>query len=408
MPYLNSCLTLRLKENKVSQFKLLNRNTFAGLAATLVGNGIGRFAYIALMPVLIQSGWFSSEDASILGAATLIGYIFGAPASSFLQRYYSIGTLIRASLLLSSFSYLGCALKSAPFEWFLTLRTIAGVAGAVLMVLAPPVITSLHPQEMKARVSGVVFSGIGLGAMMSGTIIPLLIYQSVESAWLGMGAIAFLATVLTWNAWSLEVKINHCDKSPSRFGALSKNEHISISLVLLAYTFNAIGYLPHTLFWVDYIVRELEMSFASGGFYWAVFGIGAAVGPIVTGILGDKFGLKKALLAAFFCKAVGVALPLLSTSEMALFASSLLVGLFTPGTVTLVSTYTLEIVGTQLHTKSWGAMTMAFAISQGVVGFVMAHYAPQLTSYNVLFMISASALILSIVCIAFTSTKQQI
>lgn len=150
------------------------------------------------------------------------------------------------------------------------------------------------------------------------------------------------------------------------------------------------------------------MSFSSGGFYWAVFGIGAAIGPIVTGILGDKFGLKKALLVAFFCKAAGVALPLLSTSEMALFTSSLLVGMFTPGTVTLVSTYALEIVGPQLHTKSWGAMTMAFAISQGIVGFVMAHYAPQLTSYNVLFMISASALILSILCIVFTSTKQQV
>ena len=44
---------------------------------------------------------------------------------------------------------------------------------------------------------------------------------------------------------------------------------------------------------------------------------------------------------------------------------------------------------------------------QGAVGFVMAHYAPQLTSYNILFMISASALILSILCIVFTSTKQQ-
>ncbi|TKF91598.1 YbfB/YjiJ family MFS transporter, partial [Vibrio sp. F13] len=99
---------------------------FAGLVAILVGNGIGRFAYIALMPVLIQNRWFSNEDASILGAATLIGYILGPPASSFLQTYYSIATLIRASLLLSSFSYLGCALNSAPFEWFLTLRTIAG------------------------------------------------------------------------------------------------------------------------------------------------------------------------------------------------------------------------------------------------------------------------------------------
>ncbi|OEF84823.1 YbfB/YjiJ family MFS transporter [Vibrio splendidus] len=391
----------------MQQIKLLNRATFAGFAATLVGNGIGRFAYIALMPVLIQSGWFSSEDASTLGAATLIDYIFGAPTSSFLQRYYSTGTLIRASLLLSSFSYLGCALKSAPFEWFLTLRTIAGISGAILMVLAPPMIASLHPKEMKARISGVVFSGIGLGAMISGTIIPLLIYQSVESAWLGMGVIAFLATVLTWKTWSLEAKQSHCAMSPASFKDLSKRKRTSIRFVLLAYTFSAIGYLPHTLFWVDYIVRELGMSFTSGGFYWAVFGIGAAIGPIVTGVLGDKVGLKKALLAAFICKAIGVALPLMNTGEVALFVSSLLVGMFTPGIVTLVSTYTLELVGTQLHTKSWGAMTMGFAISQGVVGFVMAHYAPQLSSYNILFMVSTSALILSIVCIAFTSTKQQ-
>lgn len=391
----------------MSQVKLLNRSTLAGLAATLVGNGIGRFAYIALMPVLIQSGWFSNEETSILGAATLIGYIFGAPAASFLQRYYSTGTLIRASFLLSSFSYLGCALKSAPFEWFLTLRTIAGVFGAVLMVLVPPFIASLYPQELKARVSGVVFSGIGIGAMISGTIIPLLIYQSVESAWLGMGSIAFLATVLTWNAWSLEIKAKPFTNSPSTFDDLSKRARISLRCLLVAYIFNAIGYLPHTLFWVDYIVRELKMSFSSGGFYWAVFGIGAAIGPIVTGVLGDKLGLKKALLAAFFCKAVGVALPLLNTSVTSLFASSLLVGMFTSGTVTLVSTYTLEIVGTQLHTKSWGAMTMAFAISQGVVGFIMAHYASQLTSYNVLFMISAGALLLSMLCIAFTATKQR-
>ncbi|CAK2479876.1 membrane hypothetical protein [Vibrio crassostreae] len=253
----------------MQQIKLLNRATFAGFAATLVGNGIGRFAYIALMPVLIQSGWFSSEDASTLGAATLIGYIFGAPASSFLQRYCSTGTLIRASLLLSSFSYLGCALKSAPFEWFLTLRTIAGMSGAILMVLAPPMIASLHPKEMKARISGVVFSGIGLGAMISGTIIPLLIYQSVESAWLGVGAIAFLATVLTWKTWSLEAKQSHCAMSPASFKDLSKRKRTSIRFVLLAYTFSAIGYLPHTLFWVDYIVRELGMSFTSGGFYLA-------------------------------------------------------------------------------------------------------------------------------------------
>ncbi|KHA59086.1 major facilitator transporter [Vibrio variabilis] len=387
----------------MKQYTAVNRFSLAGLGATLVGNGIGRFAYIALMPALIQAGWFSSDDASILGAVTLLGYIFGAPIAGVIQRHFSTGDLIRISMLLSSFSYLGCAWKGAPFEWYLVLRAIAGVTGAMLMVLAPPLIASLHPIEIKARISGVVFSGIGLGAMISGTIIPLLIYRNVETAWLGMGIIALLATLFTWNTWRIEGQADSCHNSPSSFNALQKQQKLSVSLVLVAYTFNAIGYLPHTLFWVDYLVRELGMSMSSGGGYWAVFGVGAALGPIVTGILGDKVGVKKALLFAFTLKALGVALPLLSSTKLALIASSLLVGMFTPGTVTLVSTYTLEIVGAKLHTKSWGTMTTAFAVSQGIVGYLMAHYASQLTSYNVLFLLSASALVCSVFCILFTS-----
>ncbi|MGB7995072.1 MAG: MFS transporter, partial [Photobacterium halotolerans] len=76
------------------------------------------------------------------------------------------------------------------------------------------------------------------------------------------------------------------------------------------------------------------------------------------------------------------------------------------GTVTLVSTYTLESVGYELHTKAWSAMTLSFAISQGVVGFIMAYYAAHLASYYILFAVSASALVVSIACIFFTPPQQ--
>jgi MFS family permease len=106
---------------------LLNRYSLAGLGATLIGNGIGRFAYIALMPALIQAGWFSPSDASYLGVATLIGYIFGAPAANLLIKYFTLGQLIRVAMLMSSISYLGCALEGAPLMWFYVLRTLAGI-----------------------------------------------------------------------------------------------------------------------------------------------------------------------------------------------------------------------------------------------------------------------------------------
>lgn len=381
---------------------LINRYSLAGLGATLIGNGIGRFAYIALMPALIQAGWFSESEASYLGAATLIGYIFGVPMISLLIRYFSPGKMIRVAMLVCSFSYLGCAIEDAPIEWFYLLRTLAGTSGAMLIILAPPMIVKMHRPEIKNKISGVIFSGIGLGVLLSGTLVPLLIFYSVVSVWVGIGAIALVATLLTWNAWHPETTNESSGVVAGSFHNLSKLQQTTLALILVAYSLDAIGYLPHTMFWVDYIVRELGMPFFTGGLLWASFGVGAMLGPVLAGVMGDRFGVRRALIASFLFKGVGVAMPVVTHHPIALVVSSLLVGIFTPGAVSLVSIYILESVGYELHTKAWGAATMAFAVSQGVVGYGMAHYAPVLGSYHYLFVVSAGALLIAASLIAFS------
>ncbi|MDN3685249.1 YbfB/YjiJ family MFS transporter [Vibrio sinaloensis] len=175
----------------------------------------------------------------------------------------------------------------------------------------------------------------------------------------------------------------------------------------MAYGCNALGYLPHTLFWVDYIVRELNHSFSQGGFYWSIFGIGAAIGPVLAGICGDKFGIRNSLLLTYSLKAGAVALPLLSNQPIALFISSLMVGVLTPASVSLISTYTLEAVGYELHTKAWAMVTLAFAVAQGVGGYAMAYYASQLTSYAPLFMFGSVALAISLLAIYLSVSPRQ-
>lgn len=343
---------------------VVNRQSLAGLGATLVGNGIGRFAYIALIPALIQQHWFSESQASYLGVVTLLGYIFGAPMANVLAVRVSRPTLIRWAMVICTLSYLCCAWSSAPMSWFYLWRTLAGVAGAMLMVLAPPMVVRLHHSSLRTRVSGVVFAGIGLGAMLSGTLIPLLLLLSLESAWLGMGLVSLVVTVLSWSIWSPQPQ-TQIEAGGDRLLTLRAGQLGALGLILAAYSCNAIGYLPHTLFWVDFVVRELGMSQFHGGFFWAMFGLGAAIGPLITGQLGDRLGIRTALLLAFGLKGLGVALPLMDTSAAALLMSSVLVGAFTPGTVTLVSTYTLDCVGAARHTKAWSVMTLAFALAQG-------------------------------------------
>lgn len=404
-----------------------NRLSLSGLCATMIGNGIGRFAFIALMPALIQAGWFSKADASYLGVATLVGYVVGASLSDFLAIRFASRTLLRGAMLACSLSFFACAIEGAGLPWYYFWRTATGICGAVLMVLPAPVVLPRHSPTVRGRASGVVFSGIGLGAAVSGVLVPLLIsgfgiaiivggttapvflFQGVAGAWVGMGTVCLVLTLLAWRHWPVEEKLASAGPAAAR-SPLPADIRLTVILILAAHGLNAIGYLTHTMFWVDYVVRELNMPLATGGFFWAMFGLGAAIGPMLTGTLADRFGLKRCLIAGFIIKALSAVLPVWSSSTFALLVSSILMGIFTPGIVALVSAYTLDRVGAEHHRKAWGMATSSFAIAQAAGGALMAFAATRLHSYHPLFCISAAALVGSVVCIAMireTSAVQE-
>jgi MFS family permease len=385
--------------------RVFSRLSIAGLCATLVGNGIGRFAFIALMPALIQAGWFSKADATYLGVATLVGYVAGAAMSNSLAARVSSAWLLRASMLVCSLSFLACAIEGAGLPWYYLWRTAAGVCGAILMVLPAPVVLPRHEASIRARTSGVVFSGIGLGAAVSGFLVPLLIagfgvsvpFRGVTGAWLGLGAVCLALTALAWRSWPAET--TGASQSTER-AKLPSDLKLTVGLILAAHGLNAVGYLAHTMFLPDYVVRELGMPLATGGFFWAMFGLGAAVGPMLAGTLADVFGLKRCLIAGFALKAFSAILPVWSSSSAALLVSSILMGLCTPGIVALVSAYALDRVGPLHHRQAWGMATSSFAIAQAVGGALMAFAATRLDSYHALFCASATALIGSVICVA--------
>jgi MFS family permease len=142
------------------------------------------------------------------------------------------------------------------------------------------------------------------------------------------------------------------------------------------------------------------MPLATGGFFWSMFGLGAAIGPMLTGTLADVFGLKRCLIAGFVLKAFSAILPVLSSRPAALLVSAILMGICTPGIVALVSAYALDRVGQRYHRKAWGLATSSFAIAQAGGGVLMAFAATRLDSYHALFCVSAAALVGSVICVA--------
>lgn len=374
------------------------RPGLCGLAATLTGVGVGRFAYAALLPLVVQQQWFGRTEAGYLGAANLGGYLLGIGMVAALARACPAARMVRAAMLLCALSFFACGWAGGGFAWFLLWRTVAGACGAILMVQAPVLILPRTPGARRGRTSGVIFSGVGLGIVAAATVVPALASHGLALTWLALGALCALLAALTWRHWP--------DGPAQAAPQAAARERwwlrlpAPVALLCLAYTLNAIGYLPHTLFWADFITRELGRPLAAAGFFWGCFGLGAACGPYLAGLAADRWGLARTLATGFALKAFGVALPLFADGPAALLVSSVLVGFFSPGIVGAASSYALAIGGAQQHRCNWTAMNLCFSLAQAGGASAMVSIMSTRQSYAVLFWISAIALAVSALCIA--------
>lgn len=341
-----------------------------GVMATLAGIGIARFAYTPLLPALIQEQWFTASQVAYLGAANLLGYFIGALSAHPLTERYSPRAVIGASFAGIVLSFLLCA-GPGSFAWFFTWRLVAGIAGAILMVVGPSMALSATPSERRTSVGALVFTGIGLGALLSASAVPVLLELSLMATWGALGLLCIAVGLL-------------CDRgvtrlasppSPSSEGANGQGGRAGMAMVVLpvivAYALDAAGFVPHTVFWVDYLARENVLGNHAAALQWGLFGIGAVCGPLIAGAVARRLGWHHGLVLAFLVKAAAVALPVLSLALLSRSVSSFVVGAMIPGIVALTSGRLAELVGPTAHKKLWGRATAAFAAAQAVAGYGM-------------------------------------
>lgn len=352
--------------------------------ATLAGIGVARFAYTPLLPALIEQGWFGPSQAAYLGAANLLGYLIGALSAHALSERFAPRRVLAVAYLVIAMSFLLCAAPGA-FAWFFVWRLASGIAGATLMVVGPSLALSATPVERRTGVGAMVFSGIGLGALLSATVVPLLMPISLAATWLMLGSLTLLAGWLGDRGMARLPRPSANPAAPDTSMPSAVFPIAVVGLVLGAYALDGAGFVPHTVFWVDYLARETALGQSAGSLQWAVFGIGAVAGPLLAGIAAKRLGWHNALAVAFLLKAMAVALPLVSVDAMSRSISSFAVGAMIPGIVALTSGRLAELVGPAAHKRVWGLATAAFAAAQAASGYGMSALYVVLASYTPLF-----------------------
>ena len=364
----------------------------AGFCASLVGIGIARFAYTALLPAIIGAHWFAPASAAYLGAANLAGYLAGALLARPMSQALPVATVLRGMMVLATVALLACALPLS-FLWFFVWRFGSGVAGGALMVLAAPVVLSHVPASRRGLASGVIFMGVGVGIAASGTLVPMLLREGLTAAWLGLGVVSLALTAVAWKGWA--DGSDACDGEGTR---QPRQQDRALRALYAEYALNAAGLVPHMIFLVDFVARGLGQGLEAGAEYWVLFGLGACVGPLLTGHVADRIGFATSLRLAYLVEAMAVALPALGLGTGGLMLSSVVVGAFTPGIVPLALGRVRELL---VHHPSgqqaaWSRATISFAVLQAVGAYGMSYLFAGTGSYRLLFAIGGVAMVVAL------------
>ena len=370
------------------------RATLAGLCATLVGIGLARFAYTPLIPALIEASWFSPADVVYLGAANLAGYLAGALCARPMAARAPTPIVLRAMMLVACASAFACA---APLSvvWFFVWRFASGVSGGVLMVLAASCVIPHVPPARQGLAGGVIFTGVGLGIVLSGTLVPLLLSVGLVETWISLGVLSLLLTGIAWNGWPSAPAPAPKTRphAPSRW-----RPSRPLTALYVEYALVAAGLVPHMVFLVDYVVRGLGQSMEAGAIYWVLFGLGAMVGPVVAGHVGDRIGFGLALRLSFVVQAAAVGWLAFANGSVALVVSSLVIGAFVPGVVPLVFGRVRELTPPDgaAQTAAWSLGTAAFALGQAGGAYGYSYLFAVTSGHILLFQLGTGAFLLAL------------
>ena len=329
-----------------------------GLLAMAAGMGIGRFVYTPILPAMIGALEWSKLDAGLVASANFLGYMVGAFVVGQPVFAASPRAWLLAALVASTATTAGMAL-SANLNLLLTLRFVAGVASAFVIICSSTLVLERLAVAGRSGIAAVHFAGVGVGIVASAIIVSSLSAHGVgwRGQWLAAGVAAALAALV---AAALIPKTQRTEASarPSE----PQPARAALAGLATAHGLFGFGYVITATFLVT-IVRETAAIRPLEPWIWVLVGVATIPSVPLWQWLGQRIGLLKAYAVACLVEAVGVALSVEWSSMTGIVISAVLLGGTFMGLTALGLMGARELSGSR---PQWaiGLTTASFGLGQ--------------------------------------------
>ena len=376
------------------------RYSIGAQVGLLIGMGLGRFSYTPMVPVLIEVGYLSESEAGYIGALNLGGYVIGAIFTPWLSRHFHEARLIKCSLFLAIICLIG-SIFPFGFLWLGLWRLTIGIIVAIIMILSIAYVTRFAPKHRIALATSMGFMGVGLGIFFSSAILPTFLAHGIIWGWVCSAVIGVIAFCIGCWAWHEAPPL---DTSKTGYAKRETKLCLDGKKLIIVQGLFSIGLIPHSIYWVDYIVRELQFSIEQGAFQWMLVGIGGIIGTIFWGRIADFIGLNISLVIVFAALASAAIAPFYFDDFSIIVLSSFIFG-SQPGSAAIVAGRAQQAIGESSMISLWRYMVLSVGAAQIIGGVFLVELFNRTNSYTFIFLIGGASMALAALICA-TLSKQ--
>ncbi|HZS67560.1 MAG TPA: MFS transporter [Burkholderiales bacterium] len=340
-----------------------------GIGALMSCVAVGAMMSLAvfLQPITQATGWSRTGVSSamtlnflIMGAA---GFVWGA-----LNDRYGTRPVVLAGAVLLGLGLVLSSRAASPLQFLLSYGVIVGLSAGSFVVPMMTAVTAWLPSHRSIAVS-LVSAGIGVAPM---TISPLAAWLLASHDWRSAQLIIGLLVWVLLVPAALFVRQPPAVRETRSAGIAPERVRVSDALVsapfiVLALTFFACcathaGPIFHT---ISYALACGIPTVAAVSIY-SLEGLAGLGGRVVLGLLGDRYGAKRVLIAGLMLQALGAGSFVFVNRLQEFYAVAAVFGFAYGGVMPLYAVLARDYFGQQIMGSVLGAAAMVSSLGMAL------------------------------------------
>ncbi|MBA1148429.1 MFS transporter [Ectothiorhodospiraceae bacterium WFHF3C12] len=337
-----------------------------GMFVTLVVIVFARLAFGLIVPPMREGLDLSYEQAGYLGTITALGYLSfvlvgGMAAARWGARWTVVMGVSAVGLGFLGLSQVGTYWHAVP------LMAVLGFGTAFSFAPMVSLLATWYP-EKRGLVIGLLTSGVGIGLLVAGVLVPWLNGLFGEGGWRATWGVfaatafvvAFLVAAFVRDPPAARLAEGERPPSADKWAVYTNPRVLTVAVV---YGIVGLTYIVQSVFMVSFMV-EAGFEAALAGSLVSVSGIISIGSSPLWGLVSDRMGRGSALMAAMATVTVGMGLPVFSQTLPAFVAHYVLMGCAVSGMFAMIQAAGTEQVPARYVPIAFSFVTLFFAGGQ--------------------------------------------